>query len=227
MIYPAGEQRGVLRVTGAGVNRRTEVGALEQPGVRRDDVAGDGVAQRVGRVRAEATAFDDFYDLSRGYEVVGVVSLRQAAEGLDEVPGVGGRGVQEVLRGDEERPRAGTADAQPFNRTEVEGLILYNGSAHGAAELVAHEVAFQQTVGVVVEGRRRERRAAIELVAAAVDAVGSRFGDGVYADGVSAELRRRVIGLDAELLHRVERHSLAHGGVESVVVGAAVEHEVD
>src|SRR5262245_64350209 len=215
MIYPAGEQRGVLRVTGAGVNRRAEVGALEQSGVRRDDVVCDGVAQRVGLVRA--TSLNDFYDLSRGYEVVGVVSLRQAAEGLDEVPGVGGRGVQEVLRGDEERPRAGTAYAHPFNRAEVEGLILYDGSAHGAAELVAHEVAFQQTVGVVVEGRRRERRAAIELVGAAVDAVGSRFGDGVDADGVAAELRRRVVGLDAELLHRVERHSLAHGAVESVV----------
>src|SRR5262252_54344 len=155
MIYPAGEQLGVLRVTGAGVYRRAEVGALEQPGVRRDDVAGDGVAQRVGPVRAEATAFNDFYDLPRGYEVVGVVGLRQAAEGLDEVPGVGGSGVQEGLRRDEERPRAGTADALPFDRAEVEGLILYDGAAHGAAELIAHEVALQQAVGVVVEGRRR------------------------------------------------------------------------
>src|SRR5215510_5364056 len=128
MIYPAGEQRGVLRVAGAGVNRRAEVGALEQPGARRDDVVGDGVAQRVGLVRA--TAFNDFYDLPRGYEVVGVVGLRQAAEGLDEIPGVGGSGVQEVLCGDEERPRAGTADALAFERAEIEGLILYDGAAH-------------------------------------------------------------------------------------------------
>src|SRR5262249_23762082 len=225
MIYPAGKQHGVLRVAGAGVNRRAEVGALEQPGARRDDVAGDGVAQRVDLVRA--TAFNNFYDLPRGYEVVGIVGLRQTAEGLDEVPGVGGSGVQEVLCGDEKRLCAGTAGAQPFDRAEVEGLILYDGPAYGAAELVAHEVALQQTVGVIVEGRRRERRAAIELVGAAVDAVGSRFGDGVDADGVAAELRRRVVGLDAELLHRVERYSLAHAGVESVVVGAAVEHEVD
>src|SRR5215510_8561387 len=99
MIYPAGEQRGVLRVTGAGVNRRTEVGAPEQYGVRRDDVVGDGVSQRVGLVRA--TSLKDFYELSRGDEVVGVASLRQASEGLDEVSGVGGKGVQEVLCGDE------------------------------------------------------------------------------------------------------------------------------
>src|SRR5262245_63329929 len=82
MIYPAGEQRGVLRVTGAGVNRRAEVGALEQSGVRRDDVVCDGVAQRVGLVRA--TSLNDFYDLSRGYEVVGVVGFRQAAERSEE-----------------------------------------------------------------------------------------------------------------------------------------------
>ena len=40
MIYSASIQPGVLRAAGARVNRRAEVGALEQPGVRRNGVAG-------------------------------------------------------------------------------------------------------------------------------------------------------------------------------------------
>src|SRR5262247_453485 len=132
MIYPACEQVGVLRRAGARVNRRAEVGALEQPGVRGDEIVSDGVAQRVNLVRT--TAFNDLHDLPRGYEGVGVVGLRQAAEGLDEVPGVGGGGVQEVLCGYEELPCAGAADAQPFGRDEEEGLLLYDRPAHGAAE---------------------------------------------------------------------------------------------
>src|SRR5262245_21034062 len=128
MIYSAGVQPGVLWAAGAGVNRRAEVGALEQPGVRRNGVAGNGVAQRVGLVRA--TAFKDFHDLPRGYEVVGIVGLRQAAESPDEVIGAGGGRVQEVLCGNEEWPCAGTADAHPFDRVEVKGLVLYDRPAH-------------------------------------------------------------------------------------------------
>ena len=50
--------------------------ALKQPGVRRNDVAGDGVAQRVGLYILRPSK----PDLPRGYEVVGVIGLRQAAE---------------------------------------------------------------------------------------------------------------------------------------------------
>ena len=110
---------------------------------------------------------------------------------------------------------------------EEEQLVLHDRPANGAAEDLAVEVRFAAAGPVGRPRRRRQLVVAPVVEAVAADAVGSRLDDHVDdRPGDVAELGRVVVGLDADLLHRVRARLVGDQVVDGVVHVDAVEHEV-
>ena len=102
------------------------------------------------------------------------------------------------------------SNAGPLRAAEEEQFVLLDRTARRVSELIAGENRFRLTVGIVLEGIRREAGDAVELVCRAVEVVGSPLGYDVYdAARCAAVFRREVTRGDRKLLNRIERHLLA------------------
>ena len=131
--------------------------------------------------------------------------------------------------GDDRRERIGRRRllASTLVVGEEEQLVLHDRPANGAAEDLAVEVRFAAAGPVGRPRRRRQLVVAPVVEAVAADVVGSRLDDHVDdRPGDVAELGRVVVGLDADLLHRVRARLVGDQVVDGVVHVDAVEHEV-
>ena len=143
--------------------------------------------------------------------VAEVLPVRNRVEQIEirlhqRIDGDGARRQDAVVRGGVRQPRQVRERevlAQSLVAAEVEQLVLDDRTAGGRAELVARE--WRRHAARIEEVRRVEFAVAQELEDRAVDGVRARLGD--RADDAARgapELRRVVVGLHAELFHRVD-----------------------
>ena len=110
---------------------------------------------------------------------------------------------------------------------EEEQLVLEDRPADRAAERIAREVGLR--AARPVRGPRRRRQLVVTQIVEAVAAelIGPRLDDHVD-DGAGhvAELRRVVVRLDADLLHRIRARLVEDAVVDALVRVDAVDREV-
>ena len=112
----------------------------------------------------------------------------------------------------------------PLVIAEEEQLVLHDRPASRAAEDLAVEVRLAAAGSVGRPRRRRQFVVAPIVEAVAANSVGSRLDDHVDdRPGDVAELGRVVVGLDADLLHRVRARLVGDQVVDGVVHVDAVD----
>jgi hypothetical protein len=149
-------------------------------------------------------------------------------DGLAGAVGSGEDTVAGVVVGDGGDDGAAEAIAEAFVGKEEEVLVLADGAAEAAAELVALEFG---AAGGVKEVAGVEVVVAVEVVEAAVELVGAGLGERVdLSAGVAAELGGVVVHFDAKLANGLDAESGAGGrtgrAVGEVVLRGAID-EID